>query len=127
MAPAKAALRRDDLAIVLPAIDDREPEPLRPVAALRAATISTTDGDVISHGVAELRGTAVAWSATMTRLDQPGAVAIAYFAEGVRSVVLSLNDGRGGRARLIGTRFAAGSERVCELEGLEPLAHITAA
>ena len=52
-----------------------------PVAALRAATLSTLDGDVITHGVAELRGTADAWTATMANLDQPGAVAIAYFAQ----------------------------------------------
>ncbi len=124
---AEAAIRRVEPAIVLPAIDERLPEPLLPVAALRAATMSTLDGDVITHGVAELRGTADAWAATMAHLDQPGAVAIAYFAKRIREVIFSLNDGRSARARLSGTSFAAASERVCELQGLEPLAHFAAA
>jgi hypothetical protein len=124
---AEAAVRRAEPAIVQPAIDDRVPEPLLPVAALRAATLSTLDGDVITHGVAELRGTAEAWTATMANLDQPGAVAIAYFAQRIREVIFSLNDGRSARARLSGTSFAAASQRVCELQGLEPLTHIAAA
>ena len=124
---AEAVIRRVEPAIVLPAIDDRIPELLPPVAALRAATMSTLDGDVITHGVAELRGTADAWAATMAHLYQPGAVAIAYFAQRIREVIFSLNDGRAARALLSGTSFATESQRVCELQGLEPLTHIAAA
>ena len=112
---------------MLPATNDRPPDPLPLVGALRAATISTIDGEVLTHGVAELRGTADDWSATVARLDQPGVMASAYFTRGIREIMLSLNDGRGARARLIGTTFAASSERVCELRGLEPLGHIAAA
>jgi hypothetical protein len=125
--PTEATVRRAESDIVQPAINERAPDPFLPVAALRAATMSTLDGDVITHGVAELRGTADAWAATMTCLDQPGAVAIAYFAQRIREVIFSLNDGRSARARLSGTSFADGSQRVCDLQGLEPLTHIATA
>lgn len=127
MAASATALKETTIVRVDPAIDERPPEPLSPVGAMRAATISTLDGIVITHGVAELRGTSEAWTATVGSLDQPGHVATAYFARHIREVVLSLNDGRGARATLAGTSFTPGAERVCELLGLEPLAHISAA
>ncbi len=134
MAPAEVAVRsisptivNPAPTIVSPAIEERTPDPLPAVAAMRAATISTLAGAVITHGIAELRGTAEAWTATVGHLDRPGVMASAYFAGGLREVALSLNDGRGARARVIGTSFVAGSERICELRGLEPLSHAAAA
>lgn len=127
MAAAEAAVRTDEAVILQPAIDGRPPDPLPAVAAQRAATMSTLDGDVITHGVAALRGTAEAWTATLAHLDQPGAVATAYFARGIREVMLSLNDGRAARARFVATSFAPGADRTCELRGLEPLRHGAAA
>jgi len=111
---------------VTPAIQKRAPEPL-PVAVMRAATLSTLDGDVITHGIAELRGTAEAWSATLGHLDRPGILVSAYFGRGLRDVVLSLNDGRRARARVIGTSFAGAGERTCDLAGIEPMSHAAAA
>jgi hypothetical protein len=118
---ASTALKDSIIASIDPAIEERLPEPPRPVAAMRAATISTLDGTVITHGVAELSGTSDDWMATVGHLDQPGQVATAFFAHYVREVVLSLNDGRGARARLVGTSFSPGAERTCDLRGLEPL------
>jgi hypothetical protein len=126
MAPATTALKDEIIRRADPLVEAQPPEPLRPVAAMRTATISTLDGTVITHGVAELRGTSEAWNATVGHLDQPGHVAAAYFAHHVREVVLSLNDGRGARARLVGTSFEPGAERTCELRGLEPLARSAA-
>ena len=127
MAPSELAVRTIAPTIDLPAIDERAPAALPPVAAMRAATISTLAGVVITHGVAELSGTADAWTATVGHLDRPGAMANAYFAGGLREILLSLNDGRGARARVVGTRFVAASERICQLRGLEPLSHAAAA
>ena len=127
MASVDVAVRRTEPAIVSPAIQERAPEPLAPVAAMRAATLSTLDGDVITHGIAELRGTSDAWSATLGHLDRPGILVSAYFARGVRDVLLSLNDGRRARARLTGTSFGDAGERTCELTGTEPMAHAAAA
>jgi hypothetical protein len=127
MASADVAVRRIEPAIVSPAIEERAPEAPPPVAAMRAATLSTLDGSVITHGIAELRGTSDAWSATLGHLDRPGILVSAYFAHGIRDVVLSLNDGRRARARVIGTSFATAGERTCELAGVEPLAHAAAA
>lgn len=127
MAPSELAVRTITPTIELPEIDERLPAMLQPVAAMRAATISTLTGEVITHGVAELGGTAEAWTATVGRLDRPGAMANAYFAGGLREILLSLNDGRGARARVVSTRFVASSERICQLRGLEPLSHAAAA
>ena len=127
MAPADVAVRTIAPTIELPAIDERAPATPPPVAAMRAATISTLAGEVITHGVAELGGTADAWTATVGHLDRPGAMANAYFAGGLREVMLSLNDGRGARARVVATSFIAATERICQLRGLEPLARVAAA
>ena len=127
MAAPAVALKETTIALIDPAIEERLPEPVRPVAAMRTATISTLDGTVITHGVAELSGTSDAWTAVFGHLDQPGHIATAYFAHHIREVVLSLNDGRGARARLVGTSFSPEAERTCHLEGLEPLSHVDAA
>lgn len=127
MASADVAVRRVEPAIVSPAIQERIPEPPPPVAAMRAATLSALDGEIITHGIAELRGTSDDWTATLGHLDRPGILVDAYFTRRVREVVLSLNDGRRARARLTGTSFAAAGERTCDLLGSEPLAHAAAA
>ena len=126
MGNADVAARRTEPAIVTPAIQKRAPEPA-PVAVMRAATLTTLDGDVITHGIAELRGTADAWSATLGHLDRPGILVSAYFSRGLRDVVLSLNDGRSARARVTGTSFAAAGERTCDVAGIEALTHAAAA
>jgi hypothetical protein len=111
---------------VTPAVQKRAPEPAA-AAVMRAATLSTLEGDVITHGIAELHGTADAWSATLGHLDRPGILVGAYFSQGLRDVVLSLNDGRRARARVTGTSFATAGERTCALAGVEPLQHVAAA
>ena len=91
-------------------------------AATYPALITTTSGREITAGVAEFHGEAASWTATVRQLDRPGMVASAFFADGVREVVLTLGDGRRARARLTSTSFVASSERVCELRGTERLA-----
>jgi hypothetical protein len=87
-----------------------------------AATISTPDGRFITGGTLEITRRGDDWSGRMRHLDRPGLVASMYFAEGVRDVIVLLEDGRRGTARITGTSFIAASQRICELAGLEPLA-----
>lgn len=87
----------------------------------QAATLSTLDGRYITGGIAEFTGTPLQWGATLRHLDRPGVVASMYFAEGVRDVIVKLEDGRQGRARLTGTSFIASTQRVCQLTGTERL------
>ncbi len=87
-----------------------------------AAAIATTEGEYIASGLIEITGDGVDWRARLSRLDQPGAVVAAYFSKGIRDVILRLEDGREGRARIAGTSFIAGCERICDLTALEPLA-----
>lgn len=86
------------------------------------AAVEALDGRVLTCGSAEVAGSDGHWTARLTQLDRPGAIASMFFAERARVVVLRLDDGRHARARLAGTSFIAASERVCELAGLEPLA-----
>jgi len=86
--------------------------------------IATTAGEYIASGLVALAIDGPAWTATIARMDQPGVVACAYFARGVREVRLRLEDGRQARARIAGTTFIAGKERTCDLEGLEPLSRV---
>jgi hypothetical protein len=86
-----------------------------------AATLSTTDGDAITGGTAQVTITAEGWSARVSGLDRPGQVAAIYFADGVREVLVRLADGRSGRARIARTSFIAAGERICDLTGIEPL------
>ena len=88
----------------------------------QTATISTLDGRYITGGIADFRGTPGAWSATLRHLDRPGLVASLYFADGVRDVMVRLEDGRRARARITGTSFIASAQRVCSLTGAEALA-----
>ncbi|HLB24352.1 MAG TPA: hypothetical protein VJP07_09675 [Dehalococcoidia bacterium] len=100
------------------------PAPLREPEGERqqAAAIATVDGSLITAGVAAIEGAGIDWRATLARLDRPGVMVSLYFGQGVREVVLRLEDGREARARIAGTSFVAASERVCQLVGLEPLA-----
>lgn len=85
------------------------------------ATLATLDGRRITGGIAMVSGTAADWCATVSHLDRPGCVAAMYFGEGVRYVVLDLQDGRHARARIASTAFVSGAERVCEIVGIERL------
>jgi hypothetical protein len=96
--------------------------PAVPLPAVALAELTTLSGAELARGVCELRGSADAWAATLRRLDRPGVVANAYFARGVREVLLRLADGRAARAHLANTAFVEGTDRVFELRGLEPLA-----
>ncbi len=103
-----------------------EPEPGRhsePVAVdpgPLAAILRSPDGRYIAGGTLHLEG-AAAWTAVLRDLDKPGAVASAFFGQGVRDVVLELCDGRHVRGRITGTSFVVGDERVCRIKGAEPL------
>lgn len=107
----------------------RDAAPLPPTADRMAltqpgtaeATLCSAEGVYISAGLAEIRTGDGGWTAVVRKLERPGHVASAYFAGGLREVVLRLDDGRTARARLTGTSFIAASERVCELVGVEPL------
>lgn len=85
----------------------------------QAATLSTLDGRYVTGGIAEFDGTPMQWGATLRHLDRPGVVASLFFAEGVRDVIVKLEDGRQGRARITGTSFIASTQRVCRLVGTE--------
>ena len=87
----------------------------------QAVTVSTLDGRYITGAVADFAGTPLRWTATLSHLDQPGYVAMLFFAEGVREVVVRLEDGRRARARMTGTNVLAGAQRVCSVEGVERL------
>ncbi len=88
---------------------------------IAAATISTADGRFVTGGIATIDGGSDAWTAVLRHLDRPGIVATLYFSEGTRDVILRLEDGRRARARIASTSFTAGSQRICELTGLDPL------
>jgi hypothetical protein len=86
-----------------------------------AATISSDDGRYVTGGTVEISATNDGWTGRMRHLDRPGIVARMYCADGIREVVVRLEDGRRGRARITGTSFIAATQRVCDLVGLEPL------
>ena len=92
------------------------------IRAMQPAAIATPYGRFVTGGIVEITGDGAEWSATLRKLDRPGVIAAAYFADGVRDVLLMLEDGRRARARITGTTFIAASERVCQLNGLEPFA-----
>jgi hypothetical protein len=85
-----------------------------------AATITTIDGRVISGGVMELDERSDRWRGRLQYLDRPGVVASMYFAEGIREVLVRLEDGRVAPAQIAGTSFV-GTQRVCDLMGIDPL------
>ena len=92
---------------------------LAPPQTAQPASIFTPEGRFVTGGIADIAGSGARWSATLRHLDRPGLVASLYFTGGLRDVVLRLRDGRRARARITATRFAASSQRVCELQGAE--------
>ena len=90
------------------------------------ATLEALDGRVLTRGVADVAESGGQWTARMTQLDRPGVVASMFFAERARDVVLRLDDGRHGRARIASTSFLAASERICDLAGIEALSAVPA-
>lgn len=89
-------------------------------SALRADVLTAT-GVHITSARATVERRNDGWRATLRRIDRPGQLASAYFAGGLRDVVLALEDGRTARARITASRFLTGAERVFEVEGREPL------
>ncbi|MEX2247478.1 MAG: hypothetical protein WEC75_12425 [Dehalococcoidia bacterium] len=87
---------------------------------IEKASAATLDGRMLTRCLAEVTSAAAGWTATLSQLEEPGQVAAAYFAGGVREVLLRLEDGRTGRARMSATAFVDG-QRVCRLSGLGPL------
>jgi hypothetical protein len=87
-----------------------------------AATVTTIDGEFITAGLADIITTAADWTVRLSRLDRPGVIASMFFGEHLRDVLIRLEDGREGRARIARTTFVAGQERQCRLIGLTPLA-----
>jgi len=87
-----------------------------------SGVIATIDGQFISGGIAEIVADDDGWRARMRHLERPGLIASMYFTNGIREVVLRLEDGRSGVARITGTSFTAGSQRVCDLHGYDALA-----
>lgn len=98
------------------------PPAMMPPQRAAAGWVFTPDGRLVTGGTVALREDGEDWAALLTKLDRPGMVASLYFAEGLREVALTLQDGRSARARIASTTFLASAERVCELTGLEPLA-----
>ena len=86
------------------------------------AVVEALDGRVLTRGTSEIAEQGMRWTARLTQLDRPGVIALLFFAERARDVVLRLDDGRAARARISSTSFVATSERVCDLVGVESLA-----
>lgn len=87
------------------------------------AVVEALDGRMLTRGVATVTELGTGWTARLTQLERPGVVASLFFGERARDVVLRLHGGRSARARIASTSFIAASERVCDLEGVEPLAY----
>lgn len=99
------------------------PLPLRsaPAAEPQPATVATSDGQFISGATAEVSMVGSAWSATLRQFSRPGAMASAYFSDGLRAVIVRLADGRCARGRIAGTSFLGGGERIYQVDGIGPL------
>lgn len=79
-------------------------------------TLTTPRGQAITRATARVEQDDRGWTALVTSLERPGVFATLYFVAGVRDVVLRLDDGREGAARITSTSFDA-SERICRLAG----------
>ena len=99
-----------------PASNTRRTVPPRPTRT--RARILTLAGQPLAAGIVEVSGSDRGWVATLSALDRPGRITGAYFATGLRDVVVLLDDGRRARARIASTSFAAENERVFQLRGL---------
>jgi hypothetical protein len=114
MTPATSALN------IEPALQPK-PAAQTPAAPAAPATLIAADGQAITAALIEISADGPVWTATLTRLDRPGLVASLVYGRGVRDVTLQLNDGRSALARITGTAFVAGGQRICQITGLEPL------
>ena len=96
------------------------PPPVRTPAGATVthAALYTIGAEPIATGTAEIRHAPEGWTATVSKLDRPGAIAKAYFTDGVRKVFVHLPDGRRALARITGTSFTPARDRICELRGL---------
>lgn len=81
------------------------------------ATISTWDGHVICTGRLSVESNSPRWTAALDEIDRPGALAMLFFGEGLRDVVLERDDGRACVARITGTRVTPDGRRVYRLAG----------
>ena len=91
------------------------PPPVRTPAGatITHAALYTIGAEPIATGTAEIRHAPEGWTATVSKLDRPGAIAKAYFTDGVRNVFVHLPDGRRARARITGTSFTPARDRTC--------------
>jgi hypothetical protein len=85
---------------------------------LTRAVLYALSAERLASGTAKIHQSADGWMATLSKLDRPGAITRAYFTDGIRNVFVHLPDGRRALARITGTSYSAGHERVCELRGL---------
>lgn len=77
------------------------------------ATLYALDGRAVTRCLADVRIDGARLDATLRALEKPGAIATLYFNEGVRDVLLRLEDGRGARVHITGTAFLKRQQRVC--------------
>jgi hypothetical protein len=111
MALAGAAPKRPQILVALPA---RTPAGAR----VTHAALYTIGAERIATGRAEIRYLSGGWTATISKLDRPGAITKAYFTDGVRNLFVHLPDGRRALARITATSFTPARDRTCELRGL---------
>src|SRR5438477_11732173 len=85
------------------------PPPVRTPAGgtVTHAALYTIGAEPIATGTAEIRHAAEGWTATVSKLDRPGAIAKAHLTDGARSVFVHLPDGRRALAPNPGTSSAA--------------------
>jgi hypothetical protein len=84
--------------------------------ALIPGVMLTIDGRPITGGTIELREAGGRWSGVLRRPDRAGAAATLYFGQGLREVVVRLQDGRHAGARITGSSFAGYGERIYHFE-----------
>ena len=92
-----------------------------PGSGSQPATVTTSDGHAISAAVAQVTVVGSAWSATLRQLSRPGAMASAYFGDGLRSVIVRFEDGCSAAGRVASTNFSSGGERLYRVEGVGSL------
>ena len=84
-----------------------------PIGAGSIVTLRLPNGRPLGSGA--VVGTSGPRVFTVGRLQRPGDVASAFFADGVREVLLTPAGGYEVKAVILGTRFTSSGERLCEL------------